>query len=169
MGVQIHPLALLGSVLVWIATYLCVCWLLVMAHRRSLVCWSIGLFGVAAVYLRAPSRALVAAQVFVPALLMAGTGYACLYLTHPMPLGGLDQRLTARLALAALIFLVIALVEGARIVGDLRFPLWGEARVLACVQRFHALGGLIHFTPSGRRFLRERFGATPREFVRAVG
>jgi hypothetical protein len=86
-----------------------------------------------------------------------------------MPLVGLDQQPTARLTLVGLLFLAIATIEVGRMFGDLRFPLWGEARVLVCVQRFRALGGLIHFTPAGRAFLRERFGATPREFVRAVG
>jgi hypothetical protein len=49
-----------------------------------------------------------------------------------------------------------------------RYPLWGEARVMAQVQRSQATGATIIFTALGRSFLRDRFGVTPGEFTRMV-
>jgi hypothetical protein len=65
----------------------------------------------------------------------------------------------------------VALLTVWRILGLLRerrFPLWGEARVLATIQRTRATGALIFFTTLGKTFLRERFGATPGEFLRTA-
>jgi hypothetical protein len=64
--------------------------------------------------------------------------------------------------------LIAAGLQGLRLFGDLRFPLWGEARMLALVERSRALGSRVHFTSAGRQLLRERFGATPREFLRSL-
>ena len=168
MAVQVHPLPMVWAVGVWVATYLLASWLVAMTQRKTLVCWSVGIFGLAVVYLRAPSRAFRAAQVMVPALLVSVACYASLYLARPEPITGLDEHSATRVAVVLGAFAGVAAVELLRLFGDLRFPLWGEARVMALVQRSRALGGLVHFTPAGRQFLRERFGATPREFVRAV-
>jgi hypothetical protein len=169
VAVQVHLIPVAWAVVVWVATYLLASWLVAMTQRSALVCWSVGIFGLAVVYLHAPTRGCRAAQVAVPALLVSLVCYASLYLSRPPPIGGLDHSSAARLVVLGGAFAVVAALELWRLFGDLRFPLWGEARVMALVQRSRALGGLIHFTPAGRKFLRERFGATPREFVRTVG
>lgn len=169
VALQVHLFPVAWAVVVWVATYLLAGWLVAMTRRASLVCWSVGIFGFAVVYLYAPTRSFRAAQVAVPALLVSVVCYASLYLARPAPIGGLDQDTAARLVVLGGVFVVVAALELWRLLSDLRFPLWGEARVMALVQRSRALGGLIHFTPAGRKFLRERFGATPREFVRTVG
>lgn len=168
VAVQVHPLPLAWAVVMWVAVYLLASWLVAMSQHQTLVCWAVGIFGLAAVYLRAPSRALRALQVVVPALLVSAAMYASLYLAQPKPISGLDQQSVARLLLLAGSFALVAAFELLRLFVDLRFPLWGEARVMVLVQRSRALGGLVHFTPAGRKFLRERFGASPREFVRTV-
>ncbi len=40
--------------------------------------------------------------------------------------------------------------------------------MLTAVQRGLATGARIYFTATGRAYLRERFGATPREFLSMV-
>lgn len=168
MAVHVHPLLMVWAVVVWIATYLLASWLVAMTQRKTLVCWSVGIFGLTAVYLRTPSQVFRVAAVAVPAMLVGIACYASLYLSRPGPIIGLDEESAARLLVFGGASAIVAALELARLIGDLRFPLWGEARVMALVQRSRALGGLIHFTPAGRRFLRERFGATPSEFVRTL-
>lgn len=168
MAEHVHPLPMVWAMVVWGATYLLASWLVAMTQRKMLVCWSVGIFGLMVVYLRAPSLLFRTAQVTIPAMLVSIACYASLYLSRPEPIVGLDQQSAARLLVFCGAFAIVGGLELARVIGDLRFPLWGEARVMALVQRSRALGGLIHFTPAGCRFLRERFGATPREFVRAL-
>jgi hypothetical protein len=71
----------------------------------------------------------------------------------------------------AVVLVPVAAVTLGRLLGilrDVHLPLWGEARVLARVQRSAVTGALIFFTPAGRTFLHDRFNATPGEFVRML-
>jgi hypothetical protein len=166
---HVRGLDLVWTAAAWLVAFQIACWLVAVAQRKALVCWSVGPLGVSAVYLQQPSAGLLAAQVGVPALAVAGATYVGLYVVSPPPIAGLDLRPVAEAATSAVAAVAAMGVQVLRLVWDLRFPLWGEARVLACVQRSRALGALVHFTPAGRDFLRERFGATPREFLRTVG
>jgi hypothetical protein len=153
---------------VCLAAYQVACWLVLLMPRRSLIGWSVGPFGIAAIALGKPSRPVLLAQFVAPVFALAGVSYAALYLAHLWPLDSADQRPAAR-ALTTLAALAIgAALQGLRLAGDLRFPIWGDARVLATVQRSRALGGIVLFTARGRAYLRERFGATPREFLLSV-
>lgn len=165
-----HTFALyLGGLLVLLlATYQVAGWLVAHLHKRSLVCWSVGPLGVSSVYLKPPSLASRIMEAAAPALAVACVGYVALYQTGAGALLialNLPLRRVGLLLLTALLALVL---QGLRLFGDLRFPLWGEARMLAQVERSRALGGRVHFTPAGRKLLRERFGATPHEFLRAM-
>ena len=167
---QINALLyVLWLIVLWLASYQVACWLVALAHRKALVCWSIGPFGVSVVYLREPPPAVLASQVTLPGVAVACASYLGLYALHPLQPASLDLLPLARLGTVLAAGATAAGLQAARVLTDLRFPLWGEARVLACVQRSRALGAMIHFTPAGRAFLRERFGASPREFLRAVG
>jgi hypothetical protein len=158
-------LILLGTCL---AAYQVTGWIVLLLPRRSLIGWSVGPFGIAAIALGKPSRRVLVTQFVAPVLAVAGVSYADLYLAHPWALAGVDQRPVAR-ALTTLAALAVgAALQVLRLAGDLRFPIWGDARVLATVQRSRALGGIILFTARGRAYLRERFGATPREFLLSV-
>lgn len=160
--------SLLVMLMLLLATYELAAWLVALVHSRSLVCWSVGPFGVSAVFLRPPTLLSRILQAIVPAAAVACVSYLALQWAEPGALLLAAHGTLRRVALVLVPAAVAAGLQAVGLVGDLRFPLWGEARVLAVVERSRALGGRIHFTPAGRQFLRERFGATPREFVRAV-
>jgi hypothetical protein len=163
-----HTLALLIQLGICLAAYQAACWLVLLLPRRSLIGWSVGLLGIEAIALGKPSRRVLLAQFLAPVLVLAGVSYADLYLAHPWALGGLDHRPITR-AITTLAALVAGgLLQALRFAGELRFPIWGDARLLATVQRSRALGGVVLFTARGRAYLRERFGATPREFLLSV-
>lgn len=168
MDLHIHTLYLALLVLVWIVTYHVVYWLVALAHDPSLVCWSVGPFGVSVVSLRRPPARRVFAQFSIAAAVVAFLSYVSLYRLVPPPVAGLSTAVAAQLAT---IMIPVLLITGARLFSvarDHRYPLWGEARVLTGVQRSLATGARVYFTPRGRDFLRERFGATPHEFLRMV-
>ncbi|HEU5348182.1 MAG TPA: hypothetical protein VFU63_06185 [Ktedonobacterales bacterium] len=168
MSIHINPIYLTGVILAWFAIYHLAYALIAITRDRSLVCWSIGPLGISAVTLREPPISQVVAQLICAALAVAGTSYASLYLLTPPPIAGLEQTLSGQLVAMAIPVALLTLWRLLGIVRERRFPLWGEARVMASIQRSRASGALIVFTTLGRNFLRERFGATPGEFLRAA-
>jgi hypothetical protein len=168
MGAHVHVVYLASILLLWLATYHAAYWLIAITRDPDLVCLSIGPFGVSIISLREPPVRRVLAQLVFAALALACVAYVSLFLVQPPPIAGLDRAPTA--ALVAIAVPVVALTA-TRLYGLIRdhlYPLWGEARVMTGVQRALATGARIYFTPSGRAFLRERFGATPHEFLRMV-
>lgn len=168
MSVQINFEYLATVVLLWLVVYHLVYWLIALARDPSLVCWSVGVLGITVVPLREPPLSLRLLQLVLASATLAGLVYSTLFLVHPGPIAGLDPTLSGRLVAVLVPVGVMALYRLVQIARERHFPLWGEARVMAAVQRSRATGALIVFTRSGRTFLRERFGATPHEFLRMV-
>ncbi len=163
-----QTLSMLIQLGICLAAYQVACWMMLLLPRQSLIGWTVGPFGIGAIALGTPSRRVRVAQIVAPVLVLAGVSYADLYLAHPWALARVDHRPAAR-ALATLAALLVgAALQALRFAGEVRFPIWGDARVLATVQRSRALGGIVLFTARGRAYLRERFGATPREFLLSV-
>jgi hypothetical protein len=165
---HIQPLYLITVIVLWLVAYHVAYWIVAIVRDPSLVCWSVGPFGIAIVSLRQPPRRQLVSQLAIAAAVLACLAYTSLYLITPPPILGLSRTLTVQ---AIVVATPVVLVTVARLIGilrDLRSPLWGEARVLTGVQRSLATGARIYFTPVGRAFLRERFDATPHEFLRMV-
>jgi hypothetical protein len=162
----VYTLFWVVAIVLCLATYQVACWLVALAHERSLVCWSVGLFGVSSVYMRPPSLASRVLEAAFPPMAVAGMSYLAFYVVRPTPLSAVNPGASDRL-IAVLVAVALAVgLRGVHLYGDLRFPIWGEARLLALIDRSRTLGALVHFTPAGRRFLRERFDTTPGDFLR---
>jgi len=169
MGQNIHInlLYLLAVALGWTLVYYVV-YAATAARDSSLICWGVGPLGLTVVTLRKPASRQLALQFASAGLALASVADVSLFLTHPSPITGFGETIGAELTTIALI---VAIATGARALANLRarrFPLWGEARVLASVQRSVATGAVLFFTPVGRAFLRERYGATPGEFIQTM-
>ncbi len=165
---DIHPLYLMIVIVLWLAAYHVAYWMVAIVRDPSLICWSVGPFGVTVVSLGQPSRRQVVLQLTIAAVVLASLAYTSLYLITPQPIPGLSHALTMQIIAVAIPVGVVTLARLIGIMRDHRSPLWGEARVLTGVQRSLATGAHIYFTPVGRAFLRERFDATPHEFLRMV-
>lgn len=163
-----QPLYLLTIIALWLAAYHVAYWMVAIVRDPSLICWSVGPFGVTVVSLRQPPRRLLVSQLAIAAIVLASLAYTSLFLITPQPIPGLSRSLTTQVIAVAIPVGVVTLARLIGIVRDYRSPLWGEARVLTGVQRSLATGARIYFTPVGRAFLRERFDATPHEFLRMV-
>ncbi|MEO7000234.1 MAG: hypothetical protein ABI068_00340 [Ktedonobacterales bacterium] len=168
LSLRVNTIYLIGAVLVWLLVYHIVYALTAITRDPSLVCWGVGLFGFTVIGLHRPSWRQVVARLFCAGVALGVVAFITLFIVQPAPISGLPQMLTNRLTLiCALVMLatILRLMGAAR---DWRFPLWGEARVLASVQRSIATGAILFFTPLGRAYLRDRFGATPNEFLQTI-
>ena len=168
MGIHVSPLYFASVLLAWIIIYHVVYALIAIVRDSSLICWSVGLLGISVVQLEEPPLRQMLAQFATAALALATATYISLFVLQPGPISGLGDSLRIRIVA---IVLPVVVITGSHLLAVLRerhFPLWGEARVLARVQRSLAKGGVVIFTPAGRLFVRERFDATPGEFLRMV-
>ena len=166
--VEVHLLPLLWLVVIWAIALQALSAFLLQFHSRALVAWSIGVFGVSAIYLWRPNSFLRFLQVLLPITGAGGVAYVLLSVTTTPPVTGLMDTTTTRLWIAAGGTLILSVPRFVAALAELRFPLWGEAGVLDRVARGRALGNIIYFTTLGRTYLRERFNATPNEFLQIV-
>lgn len=164
---QVHALPAISLVLVWVLTLQLMTVVLAQLGGRALVAWNISVLGVVPIYLRKLPALLRIAQFVGPLAGAAAVAYLLLRSRVVPPLSNLPDTLWQRVAVAVGGTLILGLPRFVGALRDLRFPLWGEARVLDRVSRATP-GQFTYFTASGRAYLRERFGATPEEFLRTV-
>lgn len=168
MTVHVHTLYLVAVVAFWLVAYHLTYWLVAIAREPSLVCLGVGPLGVTVVSLRQPPALRIAVQLFAAAGVLGCIVYANLYLVTPPPIAGLNHAFSQELIGVGAPVVVATITRLLLVMRDLRYPLWGEAGVLARVQRSLATGSRVYFTTAGKNFLRERFGATPREFLSMI-
>ena len=168
VSIQINVLYLASVIAIWLLVYHITYWLTETLSDPSLVCWSIGPLGLSAVSLREPRAGRIFSQLLISGVILGAVAYACLFALQPPPITGLEQDHASRAVAAAIPALILTFIQLFGVIRARRYPLWGEARVLAQVQRSQATGATIIFTALGRTFLRDRFGVTPGEFTRMV-
>jgi hypothetical protein len=163
--IHILIIPVITLIILWGATNQFLALMLAQIGRRSLLAWSLGLNGISAIYLRKPAAITRFLQLLVPLGGAALAAYAWLMVAHPAPIAGLPPGRATNIALATIETLVFGSPHLWGAVRELRFPLWGEARFIDRVARGQHP---VVFTATGRAYLRERFGASPEEFLRIV-
>lgn len=158
---------LLGFVVLWLGLVECTKILIKAFRNDPLIGWSVGPLGVSTVFLCEPSARFVLFNALFPALVSGGILYLGLFTSLPSPL------LLPHSALAIILALVIGILitslgDWINALRDLRYPLWGEARILRNIQLLRSSWASIHFTPFGLSYLREHFGSNPTELLRAL-
>jgi len=167
-GLQVHALQLFWSLGLWLLLHEAVYVLLGMLRRRTLICWSIGPLGATTTYLREPRRGFLLMQLLVPAALAALFLHVILFEEMAPPILHLPDGLLAQLLVVLISVIVTSGIRLLLLLRDWRYPLWGEARLLRSVAWCRGTGAVMYFTACGRAFVRERFQATPREFLQTV-
>jgi hypothetical protein len=161
---QVHLLPLVSLVLVWIAAYQILALVVAQLSRGSLVAWNLGIFGINAIYLYKPHALVRLLQFIVP---LVGAGIAAFWLVRVQTalISGVPDTKTTQLGIAVAETAVLGLPRWLGALAEMRYPLWGEARFIDRVARGQ---GNITFTAVGRAYIRQRFSATPEEFLRIV-
>jgi hypothetical protein len=159
-------LGLVAFLIVWIGLVECTKIVVVAVRNDPLIGWAIGPLGISTLFLCEPSPFFILLSVMLPALVSGAILYLGLFTNLPSPL-----------SLPHYPLVIVAVIVGGVLVTntrdvinalrDLRYPLWGEARVLCTLQRLRASCASIHFTPFGLSYLREHFGSSPTELLQA--
>lgn len=158
---------LIGFVILWLGLVECTKLLLKALRNDPLIGWSIGPLGVSTLFLYEPSTRFILLSTLFPAFISGCILYFGLFTSLPSPLVLPHNPLSIIFTLA-LGILFTSLGDWISALRDLRYPLWGEARILRNIQSLRASWASIHFTPFGLSYLREHFGSNPRELLQAL-
>lgn len=156
----------LGVVLIaWLALFVGTHILVTLVRQEPLVGWAVGPLGVTVLFLREPSLWYIWLDVICPALVSGGVLYIGLFSTiAPITLPHYPLFEAVVIACGMCITSARDVVNALR---DLRYPLWGEARILRSIQLLRSTWTKIHFTPFGYNYLSDHFGANPTDLLRA--
>jgi hypothetical protein len=162
-----NVLGLAGFVVLWLSLVGGVRVLLNALRNDPLLGWAIGPLGITTLFLSEPSARLILLGATCPALVSGCVLYFGLFTSLPAPVT-LPHSLPTILFVLVPGVLLTCLGDWYIALRDLRYPLWGEARVLRSIQVLRASWASIHFTPFGRSYLREHFGSNPTELLQAL-
>ena len=157
---------LVTYLLIWIVLVECAR-ILVRAYRNDpLVGWAVVPLGVSTLYLSEPSPVFILFNALFPAVVSAFVLYLGLFSALPSPLA-LPGNPLVEILVITIGVLITSTVDFLDALRDLRYPLWGEARILRSIQLLRASWASIHFTPFGLTHLREHFGSNPTDLLQS--
>jgi len=166
---SIHITNLLGLVLflmLWIVLFECAHVLVMVLRNEPLIGWAVGPLGVTIMSLHEPSALYILLNVLFPAIVSGSVLYVGFF-TSLAPIVVPHHPLIIALVIASGI-LITTTGDAVSALRDLRYPLWGEARILRSIQSLRASWATIHFTPFGHSYLRDHFNSNPTDLLQAL-
>jgi hypothetical protein len=167
VGIHINSiLGLGGFLLLWIILFECSHMLVALLRDDPLIGWAIGPLGLTTLFVREPSNFFILLDALLPAVVSGSVLYIGLFtsLASPIVIPRLPLIEIVVIAVGVLITSTRDFVEALR---DLRYPLWGEARILRSIQFLRASWATIHFTSFGLSYLRDHFGFNATDILQA--
>ncbi len=163
-SIRVHNLLGLGLfLLVWIILCEGTHVVVILLRHEPLLGWAVGPLGITIMYLYEPSALYVWLNVLCPALISGSVLYIGLF-TSLSPVT-LPHQPFFEVCLIFCGLLLSSTADLVRALRDLRYPLWGEARLLHTIQKLRASWASIHFTAFGYSYVRDHFGANPTELL----
>ncbi len=155
---------LVGYFVLWIVLVESARMLVTVLRNEPLIGWAVGPLGVSTLALSEPSLVFMVFNTFLPAIVSGLVLYIGFFTALPSPIVLPHTPLVETLVIVGGVLLTSTgdLLDALR---DLRYPLWGEARILRSIQFLHASWATIHFTSFGLSYLREHFGSSPAELL----
>jgi hypothetical protein len=158
---------LVGFVLLWIVLVECARMLVRVLRNEPLVGWAVGPLGVSTLYLSEPSPLFILFNALFPAVVSACVLYIGIFTSFPSPVV-LPHTPLVEILVIVIGVLLTSMGDFLDALRDLRYPLWGEARILRSIQLLRASWTTIHFTPFGLSYLRDHFGSNPTDLLQAL-
>lgn len=155
---------LVAYVFIWIVLVSCARLLVRVYRNDPLVGWAVGPLGVSTLYVSEPSPIFILFSALFPALVSAVVLYFELFSIFPSPLA-LPNNMLIEILVIVIGVLITSTLDFLDALRDLRYPLWGEARVLRNIQLLRASWASIHFTAFGLSYLHEHFGSSPTDLL----
>ncbi len=159
-------LGLVGFLAIWIILFECAHLLMTLLRSDPLIGWAISPLGVTTLFLREPSLLYILLDTFFPAVVSGSILYIGLFTSLASPIA-IPHHLLLEIVVIAIGILVLSTKDFLNMFLDLRYPLWGEARILRSIQYLRASCATIHFTPFGLSYLRDHFDFTPADILQA--
>ncbi len=158
---------LVGFVILWLGLVECTKILSKALRNDPLIGWAVGPLGISTLFLCEPSPRFILLSAAFSSLVSGGILYLGLFTGLPTPLL-LPHDVLVIIFVLAFGVVITSLGDWISALRDLRYPLWGEARILRNIQYLRASWALIHFTSFGLSYLREHFGSNPTELLQAL-
>ncbi len=166
-GSQVNSvLSVVIFLVLWVVLCECTRVFLLLLRHEPLIGWAVGPFGLTLMVLREPSFFYIWLDVLCPALVSGSVLYIGLF-TSLGPLV-LPEHPLIKLAVLAIGLIATSASNVINALRDLRYPLWGEARVLRTIQVLQATWARIYFTSFGHSYLLSHFGSNPTELLQAL-
>ena len=157
---------LVTYVILWILLVECARLLVRVFQNDPLVGWAVGPLGLSTLYLSESSPVIILFNALFPAVVSAFVLYMGLFTALPSPLA-LPRNPLVEILVIAVGVLLTSTGDFLDAMRDLRYPLWGEARILRSIQLLCASWATIHFTHFGLTYLRENFGSSPTDLLQS--
>src|SRR5258708_29704336 len=139
---------LVGFVVLWLSLVASIKMMLHALRNRHLIGWAVGPLGISTLFLAEPSLRFLLLSALFPAFVSGGILYLGLFSNLPSPLTFPHNALLTIVVLV-LGILLTSLGDWISMLRDLRYPLWGEARILRNIQYLRSSCATIHFTAFG--------------------
>jgi len=159
-------LGLVGLLAIWIILFECAHLLMTLLRSDPLIGWAISPLGVTTLFLREPSLLYILLDTFFPAAVSGSILYIGLFTSLASPIA-IPHHLLLEIVVIVIGMLVLSTKDLLNMFRDLRYPLWGEARILRSIQYLRASCAAIHFTPFGLSYLRDHFDFAPADMLQA--
>lgn len=159
-------LGLIGLFGLWVILFEGTHLLLSLLRNEPLIGWAVGPLGFTPLYLREQSTLYILLNVLLPALVSGLVLYIGLF-TSIAPIS-LPHDILLEIIVIAAGILITSTGDAINALRDLRYPLWGDARILRNIQTLRSSWATIHFTPFGSSYLREQFGSNPTDLLRLL-
>src|SRR5437588_6637029 len=160
-------LGVIGFLVLWLILFGCAHLLVTLLRNDRLIGWAIGPLGVTILFMREPSSLYIALDAIVPAIVSGCFLYLGLFSALPSPIF-IPHRPWIEIVVIACGVLITSFGDIMNALRDLRYPLWGEARMLRSIQFLRASWASIHFTRFGLSYLRDHFGSNPHDLLQAL-
>ena len=171
VGIHINSfLGLGGFLLLWIILFACAHMLVMVLRDDPLIGWAIGPLGLTTLFVREPSTLYILLDALFPAVGSGSVLYIGLFsglfnfLASPLVI---PRHPLIEIFVIAVGVLITSTRDFVIALRDLRYPLWGEARILRSIQLLRASWSTIHFTPFGLSYLRDHFGFNETDILQA--
>ena len=155
---------LFGFLVLWIVLFECAHILVTLLRNDQLIGWAISPLGVTTLFLREPSLLYILLDTFFPAAVSGSALYIGLFTSLTSPLA-ITRYPWLEIVVIAVGVLITSTKDFLNMFRDLRYPLWGEARILRSILYLRSSWARIHFTPFGRSYLHDHFNFTPADMA----
>lgn len=161
-----NPLSLVGFLVLWIILFEGAHLLVTLLRHGPLIGWALSPWGVTVMFLQEPSTLYIWLNVLIPALVSASLLYIVLF--TPLAPVTLPHRPLIEVIVIVIGVLLTSTADFLNALRDVRYPLWGEARILRSIQSLRASWATIHFTSFGLSYLRDHFGSNPTDLLQVM-